>query len=207
MEKVRAAVQNYERIEEMGVTREPNDVTQLLINWREGEEDVPARLMALIYEEARHLAQKYLRRDRSDHTHQASALVHEAYLRLIDDKQASPTDRAHFYKIAARIVRRILVDQARAYHAASRRSSEEKRALDEKRGLTSTGAVDLVALDSALETFGQTYPRKSEVVELKFFGGLDAKKISEVLQVSEKAVLRDWNFAKLWLCRAISNGA
>ena len=186
---------------------ERHDVTQLLIDWRDGDEGVPERLMPLVYDELRRLARSYLQRERSDHTLQATALVHEAYLRMVDDAQTSWKDRAHFYGIAARVMRQILVDHARAHNAAKRGGMEQKVLLDEARDLPASGAVDLVALDGALQNFAQTYPRKSEVVELKFFGGLDAKEISEVLQVSEKTVLRDWNFAKLWLCRALSDAA
>jgi RNA polymerase sigma factor (TIGR02999 family) len=183
------------------------DVTQLLIDWREGDQGVPARLMPLVYEELRRLARGYLQRERSDHTLQATALVHEAYLRMVDDAKTSWKDRAHFYGIAARVMRQILVDHARKHNAAKRGGLEQKLALDEARDLPTTNAVDLVALDGALESFAETYPRKSEVVELKFFGGLDTREISEALQVSEKTVLRDWNFAKLWLCRALSENA
>ena len=184
-----------------------HDVTQLLIEWREGDEGVAPRLMPLVYDELRRLARAYLQRERSDHTLQATALVHEAYLRLVDDKQTTWKDRAHFYAIAARVMRQILVDYARAHNAAKRGGLEQKVTLDEAGDLAKNDGVDLVALDGALESFAQTYPRKSEVVELKFFGGLDTKEISEVLQVSEKTILRDWNFAKLWLCRALSNAA
>ena len=183
------------------------DVTQLLIDWREGDEGVPERLMPLVYEELRRLARRYLQHERSDHTLQATALVHEAYLRMVDDAQTSWKDRVHFYGIAARVMRQILVDHARKHNAAKRGGLEQKLSLEEARDLPTNNAVDLVALDGALEDFAQTYPRKSEVVELKFFGGLDAKEISDVLQVSEKTVLRDWNFAKLWLCRALSDAA
>jgi RNA polymerase sigma factor (TIGR02999 family) len=189
------------------VNAELHDVTQLLVRWREGDEDVAAQLMPLVYDELRRLARGYLQRERSDHTLQATALVHEAYLRMVDDKQASWKDRAHFYGVAARVMRQILVDHARAHNAAKRGGLEQKLSLDEARDLPTDNKVDLVALDGALADFAQTYPRKSEVVELKFFGGLDVKEIAEVLQVSEKTVLRDWNFAKLWLCRALSNAA
>jgi RNA polymerase sigma factor (TIGR02999 family) len=182
----------------------PQDVTQILINWQEGDTDVAEKLMPLVYEELRRLARNYLSRERADHTLQATALVHEAYLRLVDDRKVSWQNRAHFFGIAARLMRRILVDHARAHNAAKRGGLEEKLSLDEAREIAAGGAVEIVALDSALQSFAQTYPRKSEVVELKFFGGLDAREISQVLQVSEKTVLRDWNFAKLWLCRELS---
>ena len=184
-----------------------HDVTQLLKNWEAGDPDASARLMPLVYEELRRLARSYLRRERSNHTLQATALVHEAYLRLVDNQQTTWQDRAHFYGIAARVMRRILVEHARAHNAAKRGGLQEKLSLDEARDLPTNQPVDLVALDGALENLARAYPRKSEVVELKFFGGLEAKEISEVLQVSEKTVLRDWNFAKLWLCRALSENA
>ena len=185
-------------------TTSPQDVTQILLNWQDGDADAPARLMPIVYEELRRLARNYLQRERADHTLQATALVHEAYLRMVDEKSVSWKDRAHFYGIAARLMRQILVDHARAHNAAKRGGLEQKLTLDEARELPMKETVELVALDGALENFAQTYPRKSEVVELKFFGGLDMKEISEVLQVSEKTVLRDWSFAKLWLCRALS---
>ena len=185
----------------------PQDVTQILINWQEGDSDAAQKLMPLVYEELRRLARNYLARERSDHTLQATALVHEAYLRLVDDKKVSWQNRAHFFGIAARLMRQILVDHARAHNAAKRGGLEQKLSLDEAREIATGGAVEIVALDSALQTFGQSYPRKSEVVELKFFGGLDAREISQVLQVSEKTVLRDWNFAKLWLCRELTENA
>ena len=182
----------------------PDDVTQILKNWSDGDSDAPETLMPLVYEELRRLARSYLARERGDHTLQATALVHEAYLRLADQTRLTWKDRAHFYGIAARMMRQILVDHARVHNAAKRGGLQQKVTLEEARELPAEGEVDLVELDGALQTFAKDYPRKGEVVELKFFGGLDAKEISEVLRVSEKTVLRDWNFAKLWLCRALS---
>jgi len=183
------------------------DVTQILKDWSGGDAAAPEKLMPLVYEELRRLARNYIARERADHTLQATALVHEAYLRMVDEKRVSWQNRAHFYGMAARLMRRILVDHARAHNAAKRGGLEQKLILDEARDLPTKNAVELVALDGALENFAHTYPRKSEVVELKFFGGLDTKEISEVLQVSEKTVLRDWNFAKLWLCRELNEHA
>lgn len=193
--------------EELGAPRAtPADVTRVLNNWRAGETDAAGELMPLVYDELRRLARNYLRRERGDHTLQATALVHEAYLRLIDG-EVSWQNRAHFYGIAAKLMRRILVDHARARNAEKRGGLLEKIALDEARDLPPAAASDLLQVDSALEQLAKTYPRKSEVVELKFFGGLEAKQIAEVLQVSEKTVLRDWQFAKLWLCRELSENA
>lgn len=189
------------------IAEKPADVTQILLDWSGGDSAAPEKLMPLVYEELRRLARNYLARERADHTLQATALVHEAYLQLADETRLSWKDRAHFYGIAARLMRRILVDHARAHKAEKRGGLEQKLSLDEVRELPTKSDVDLVELNGALENFANDYPRKSEVVELKFFGGLDAKEISEVLQVSEKTVLRDWNFAKLWLCRALTQNA
>jgi hypothetical protein len=161
-----------------------HDVTQLLIDWREGDDDAPARLKPLVAGEVRRLIQELFQPERSVALPPGTALAHEAYLRMVDDSRSTWADRARFYGIAARAVREVLVERARTHAAAQ---------------------IDLVALDGALENFSKTYPRKSEVVELKFFGGLETKVISETLHVPEKAIFRDWNFAKLWLCRALSD--
>jgi RNA polymerase sigma factor (TIGR02999 family) len=185
------------------------DVTALLLNWQSGnDENAPAELMPLVYEELRRVARAYLQREREDHTLQATALVHEAYLQLVDDKKVTWKDRAHFYGIAARLMRQILIQHARAHDAAKRGGSGQIRlSIDEASDLSTDCAVELVALDDALEGFTKIYPRKSKVVELKFFGGMEAKQISEVLQVSEKTVLRDWTFARLWLSRELRKDA
>src|SRR5438477_4739438 len=146
------------------------DVTQILVSWRDGDADAPARLMPLVYEELRRRARDYLRRERSDHTLQATALVHEAYLRMVNDKKVSWESRAHFYGIAARVMRRILVDHARAHQSQKRGGLAQKFTLDEACALACEKTADIIALDGVLENLARTYPRKSEVVELKFFG-------------------------------------
>ncbi len=164
--------------------------------------------MPLVYQELRRVARGYLQRERGDHTLQATALVHEAYLQLVDDKKVTWKDRAHFYGVAARLMRQILMQHARAHNAAKRGGPEQQKlSLEEAGELASDSAVELLALDDALEDLTRIYPRKSKVVELKFFGGMEAKQISEVLQVSEKTVLRDWNFARLWLSRELRKDA
>jgi RNA polymerase sigma-70 factor, ECF subfamily len=185
------------------------DVTALLLNWQNGDdEDASARLMPLVYEELRRVARAYLQRERADHTLQATALVHEAYLQLVDDTKVTWKDRAHFYGVAARLMRQILIQHARAHHAAKRGGLEQQKlSLEEAGDLPTDSAVELLALDDALEGLTKIYPRKSKVVELKFFGGMESKQISEVLQVSEKTVLRDWNFARLWLSRELRKDA
>jgi RNA polymerase sigma-70 factor, ECF subfamily len=185
------------------------DVTALLLSWQNGNDaDAEAKLMPLVYDELRRVARGYLQRERADHTLQATALVHEAYLQLVDDKKVTWKDRAHFYGIAARLMRQILIQHARAHHAAKRGGSEQQKlSLEEAGGLSADCAVELLALDDALADLTKIYPRKSKVVELKFFGGMEAKQISQVLQVSEKTVLRDWNFARLWLSRELRKDA
>lgn len=160
--------------------------------------------MPLVYQELRRLAQRYLQGERADHTLQATALVHEAYLRLVDQNRVTWQSRAHFCGVAAQLMRRVLMQHARAHQAAKRGGGMQKLYLDETRELVQGRAPDLIALDDALKSFAQDHPRESEVVELKFFGGLEAKEIAEVLNVSAKTVARDWSFAKLWLCRELA---
>ena len=183
------------------------DATQILKEWSEGDKDAPARLMPLIYEELRRRAAEYLRHERPDHTLQATALVHEAYLKLIDQDRVDWKTRAHFCGVAAQLMRRVLLEHARGHNAAKRGGKLEKLRLDETRELSDERVPDLIALDDALKSFTSTYPRECEVVELKFFGGLKANEIAEVLDVSQKTVLRDWNFAKLWLRRELAGDA
>jgi RNA polymerase sigma factor (TIGR02999 family) len=183
------------------------DVTQILQAWSDGDASAPGRLMPVVYAELRRLAGDYLRRERPDHTLQATALVHEAYLKLVDEKRVTWKNRAHFCGIAARLMRQILIEHARAHNADKRGGRLEKLYLEETRHLAAERAPDLLALDDALKTLATAHPRESEVVELKFFGGLDANQIAEVLNVSAKTVSRDWSFAKLWLLRQLSNAA
>lgn len=196
-------LRKFHHMAELGETS--REVTLILQQLNPPAADAAVRLIPLVYDELRRLARAYLRRERGDHTLQPTALVHEAYLRLVDNESISWKNRAHFYAIAARVMRRVLVDHARAHNAAKRGGLQQKLTLDEAQSLSSRGAPDLVALDGALQSLARVYPRKSEVVELKFFGGLEAKEIAEVLQVSEKTVLRDWSFAKLWLSRELEN--
>jgi RNA polymerase sigma factor (TIGR02999 family) len=184
-----------------------SDVTQILQAWSDGDDTAPDRLMPIVYAELRRLAGQYLRRERADHTLQATALVHEAYLKLVDEKRVTWKNRAHFCGIAARLMRQILMEHARGYNAAKRGGGLEKLYLEETRHLAPERAPDLVALDDALKSFATSHPRESEVVELKFFGGLEAREIAEVLNVSAKTVARDWSFAKLWLLRQLGNAA
>ena len=160
--------------------------------------------MPLVYEELRRLARSYFARERGDHTLQATALVHEAYLKLIGQNRISWQSRAHFYGVAAQLMRRILLKHAHAHQAAKRGGGMRKLYLDETRELAQEQPPDLIAVDDALVCFARSYPRESKVVELKFFGGMRAKEIAEVLNVSSKTISRDWNFAKVWLCRELT---
>lgn len=181
------------------------EATQILERWSENDKDAPARLMPIVYEELRRRATEYLRHERPDHTLQATALVHEAYLKLVDQHRANWKDRAHFCSVAASLMRRVLVQHARDHNRQKRGGKWQKVYLDETRELGQENTTDLLALDDTLQSFAAAYPRESKVVELKFFGGMEAREIAEVLKVSDKTVLRDWNFAKVWLCRELRN--
>ncbi len=160
--------------------------------------------MPIVYEELRRRAAEYLQRERADHTLQATALVHEAYLKLVDQNRATWKSRAHFCTVATQLMRRILVQHARAHNTEKRGGKLQKVYLDETRELAQEHPSDLVELDAALQSFAVDFPRENQVVEFKFFGGMDVREIAEVLCVSEKTVLRDWDFAKVWLCRALT---
>ena len=183
----------------------PGAVTALLRAWGDGDDGALEQLTPLVEAELRRLARGYMRRERRGHTLQTTALVNEAFLRLTDARRVRWQDRAHFLGISARLMRRVLVDHARARNAAKRGGPQQKLVLEEAQAVAGPGTPDLVALDDALQNLARVYPRKSDVVELKFFGGLEAKEIAEVLRVSEKTVLRDWSFAKLWLSRELEN--
>lgn len=179
------------------------EVTQVLVDWNKGDQNAPDRLMPLVYEELRKLARNYLQRERSDHTLQATGLVHEAYLRLVDQSSMSWQNRAHFFAVAAQVMRRILVDHARAHRAEKRGGEREKIEFDEALAPSDEKAVDLIALDDALQDLGQFDPRQSRIVELRFFGGLTNEEIGEVLEISPRTIKREWRLAKAWLRREI----
>lgn len=180
------------------------EVTEILREWNQGDVGAPARLMPLVYEELRRRAADCLRRERRDHTLQPTALVHEAYVNLVKQDRAHWKSRAHFCSVAAQLMRRILVKYAEARNADKRGGQMRKIYLDETRELAQEQAPDLLALDDALKSLAVSHPRESEIVELKFFGGLNAKEIGEILNISTKTVLRDWQFAKAWLNRQLA---
>jgi len=187
------------------MTPAPNEVTQLLVAWSNGDSAARDALMPLVHEELRRLAHRYMRRERGNHTLQTSALVNEAYLRLIDQKDVHWQNRAHFFGIAARIMRRILVDYARKRGFAKRGGDLQPVALDEAMIVSPERAAEVVALDDALNRLGELDQRKSQIIELRFFGGLSIDETAEVLGVSSGTVMRDWTFAKAWLRREITN--
>ena len=178
--------------------------TELLIAWGRGETHAFEQLVPLVHEELRRVARKYMVRARPGHTLQATALVNEAYMRLIDLKQMRWQNRAHFFAMSARVMRRILVDFARARRNDKRGGRLPKVSLDEALLVSKESSRDLIALDDALQALTAVHPRKSEVVELRFFGGLSLEETAESLHISVDTVKRDWRFAKLWLMKELS---
>ena len=178
--------------------------TELLLAWNNGEDEALERLVPLVHDELRRLAHQYMRRERADHTLQATGLVNETYLRLIDIKRIKWQNRAHFFAMSARLMRRILVDMARAHGNQKRGHGVPRVSLDEGLAVSNEASPSLIALDDALRALATIYPRQSEVVELRFFGGLDINETAEALHVSPDTVKRDWRFAKLWLLRELS---
>ena len=183
-------------------------VTELLVRWREGDREALEELMPLVYDELRRLANHYLRRERSDHTLQSTALVHEAYLRLAGPNAPQWQNRAHFFGIAARVMRQILVEHARAHNAAKRGGTGAyKLTLDSALDLPIPTDIDLIALDGALTRLSELDPQQSRIIELRFFAGLTIDDTSEVLGVSPATVKRDWTSARAWLHREIARSA
>jgi RNA polymerase sigma factor (TIGR02999 family) len=183
------------------------DVTQLLIDWNNGNRQALDELLPLVYDELRRVAARYLQRERPGHTLQGTALVHEAYLRLIDQTRVRWQNRAHFLGVAAQMIRRILVDHARAKQSAKRGGIAMKLSLDESIEAPERREVDLGALDDALEDLGKIDPQQTRVVELRFFTGLSIEETAEALSISPATVKRDWVVARAWLFRELSGYA
>jgi RNA polymerase sigma factor (TIGR02999 family) len=188
-------------------TASPRAVTELLRAWTDGEEGALERLLPLVEAELRRLARGYMGRERRDHTLQVTALVNEAFLRLTDARHLQWQDRAHFLGISARLMRRVLVDHARARGYRKRGGGAQRVTMDEALLVSPEPALDLVALDRALDELAAVDPRKSRVIELRFFGGLSVEETAEVLHVSDDTVKRDWRLAKLWLLRELKGDA
>lgn len=179
-------------------------ITQLLQSWHRGDQHAIEKLVPLVYEELHRLAHRYMADERPEHTLQTTALINEAYVRLVDSAHTSWESRTHFFGVCAQVMRHILVDWARSRRAQKRGGDAIALELDEALVVEAQPHADLVALDDSLKTLAEVDPRKSQVVELRFFGGLSVKETAEVLKVSEETVQRDWKFAKSWLRRELS---
>jgi RNA polymerase sigma-70 factor (ECF subfamily) len=180
-------------------------VSELLVRWKAGDQDALEALLPLVYKELRDIARYHLQRERPGHTLQSAALVHEVYLRLLDQRPFDTDNRAHFLAVASRLMRQILVDHARS-HGAAKRGADRRVELDASLVLPQVRSTDVVALDDALTDLARLDEQQSRIVELRFFGGLSNEEIAEVLGISVSTVKRDWNVAKAWLTREMKKG-
>jgi len=188
------------------VSTPPRNPTALLLAWGSGDQAAFDQLVPLVHGELRRIARQHLGRERTGHTLQPTALVNEAYLRLIDIKRIQWQDRQHFFAMAARVMRRVLVDSARARRFRKRGGGARMASLDEALEVSTEPQRDLVALDDALQALAAVDARKVQVVELRYFGGLSVEETAAALQVSPGTVMRDWKLAKVWLLRELSRG-
>ena len=188
-------------------TRSPHDVTELLKKWGQGDHDALDLLMPLVYDELHRLAGAYLRRERREHTLQPTALVNEAYLKLIDQRNATWNNRSQFFGVAAQLMRRILVDHARAHHAEKRGGSGFNVSLSKAHRFGEEPDLDLLALHEALERLAAIDAQQARVVELRFFGGLTIEETAEVMALSHATIEREWHMARAWLRRELSRRA
>jgi RNA polymerase sigma factor (TIGR02999 family) len=187
------------------MTPAPEEVSRLLRAWSEGDRAALDQLMPLVYDELRRMARNYMTRQKAGHTLQTTALIHEAYLRLADQKEVRWQSRAHFFAVAATAMRHILVDYARTDQAAKRGGKVQMVSLDEAAEVTAEKTAELVALNDALDGLAAFDPRKSQVVEMRYFGGLTLEETAEVLKVSPETVARDWRIARAWLLRELNH--
>ncbi len=185
------------------MTRVPENVTELLVAWGNGDDAARDQLMPLVYRELHRLAHRYMNREGPGHTLQTSALVNEAFIKLIDQKNVQWQNRAHFFGLAAQMMRRILVDYARSRQYAKRGGGTQQVSFDEALIVSEERAHEVVALDDALKDLAQFDQRKSQIVELRFFGGLSIEETAELMKVSPGTVMRDWTLAKAWLRKQI----
>jgi RNA polymerase sigma-70 factor (ECF subfamily) len=184
--------------------RPSHDVTVLLARVSAGDESAPGKLLELVYDDLRRLAGAYMQGERANHTLQATALVHEAYLRMVDWENVNWESRAQFFAVAAQVMRHVLVDHARGKNAAKREGSQHKLALDEAVSFTDEKEFDLLALEEALLSLEKLDPRQAKIVELRFFGGLSIDEVAHVLKISTTTVKREWTIAKAWFQRELS---
>jgi RNA polymerase sigma factor (TIGR02999 family) len=181
-------------------------VTQLLVAWSGGDQKALDKLMPLVYAELRQMAKRHMSSQREGHTLRTAALINEAFLKLVNNPEKRWLNRAHFFGVASRAMRHILVDYARSRQYAKRGGGERPVSFDEAAVITEERAAELVSLDDALEALAKFDPRKSQIVEMRYFGGLSVKEAAEVLKVSPDTVMRDWRLAKTWLLRQMSGG-
>jgi RNA polymerase sigma factor (TIGR02999 family) len=184
--------------------RQEHEITQLLAAWREGNQAALDELYPLVYDELHRLARRYMSRERKGHTLQTTALINEAYVRLVDQRNVQWANRSHFFAISAQIMRRILIDHARRHSYAKRGGGARQVSLDETATMAQGDFSEFLRLDEALKSLAQLDPRRSQVVELRYFGGLNNEEIAGVLNISENTVIRDWNMARAWLYRQLS---
>jgi len=188
----------------MAAQGESQEVTRLLLAWNDGDEGALEKLVPLVYGELRRLAKRQMWGEHPDHTLQTTALINEAYIKLVDLRNVHWQNRAHFFALCARLMRRILVDFARSRHYAKRGGGAQPISLDESLVVSPAHSTDLVAVDDALKALAKVDARKAQMVELRFFGGLTVEETAEVLKVSPETVQRDWKLAKAWLLRELS---
>ena len=182
-----------------------HEITQLLAEWREGNQSALDDLYPLVYDELHRLARRYMSRERKGHTLQTTALINEAYVRLVDQKNVPWANRSHFFAISAQIMRRILIDHARRHQYAKRGGGARQVSLDEAATVVMPDqSGELLRLDEALKSLAEMDPRRSQVVELRYFGGLNNEEIAGVLRISENTVTRDWNMARAWLYQQLT---
>ncbi len=181
-----------------------HQITHLLVDWSKGDEFALEQLMPLVYEELRQMARRYMKQQSAGHTLQATELIHEAYLKIARSEDRNWQNRAHFFGVAAKAMRQILVDHARSKHSNKRGGWQERITITDETKVASCNSSEIVALDDALKLLEEIDKRRSSVVEMKFFGGLEIEEIAEVLKVSPTTVKRDWQFARTWLLRELA---
>ena len=188
----------------MAKTPHQHEITELLAEWREGNQSALDELYPLVYDELHRLARRYMSRERKGHTLQTTALINEAYVRLVDQKNVHWANRSHFFAISAQIMRRILIDHARRHAYAKRGGGARQVSLEEAATVVPNKSEELLRLDEALKSLAEMDPRRSQVVELRYFGGLNNEEIAGVLHISENTVTRDWNMARAWLYQQLT---
>jgi len=184
-----------------------HQITQLLAEWSDGNQAALDELYPLVYDELHRLARRYMNRERKGHTLQTTALINEAYVRLVDQKNVHWANRSHFFAISAQIMRRILIDHARSRAYAKRGGGAQQVSLEEAATVAREQSGELLRLDEALKSLAEMDPRREQVVELRYFGGLNNEEIAGVLKVSENTVTRDWNMARAWLYQQLNRSA